>query len=159
MGFLNLGLTVVLRAGLSTPCKGWMGWTQRDVAVVFLLQRPVEFQRSCISLQEVQRLQNAFSKTSLLECICKAHLKLYFPVSQKSWCILEVMHQLIFAIFLTPSREPCATGDVAEGWAGSGWGWRSQDCVQRAIPADLRGAAPGHGALHLRGIQHCWGQE
>lgn len=149
---------MVLRPGLSTACKGWMRWTKRDVAVVFLLQRPVEFQRRCISLQEIQRLQNTYSKTSLLERTWKAHLKPYFPVCQQSWYILEVMHQLMFAVF-PPSREPCASGDVAEGWAGSGPGWRCQDRVQRAIPAHLPGAAPGHGPLHVCGIQHCWGQE
>lgn len=69
------------------------------------------------------------------------------------------MHQLIFAIFPTPSREPHASGDVAEGWAGSGGGWESQDRVQWAIPAHLRGAAAGHGPVHVSGIQHCWGQE
>lgn len=149
---------MVLRPGLSTPCKGWIRRTKRDVAVIFLLQRSVEFQRRCISLQEIQRLQNTHSKIPLLECTGKAHPKLYFPVSQTSWYILEVMHQLMFAIF-PPSREPRAPGDVAEGWAGCGQGWRCQDRVQWAIPAHLQGTAPGHGPLHVCGIQPCWGQE
>lgn len=58
----------------------------------------------------------------------------------------------MFAIFTTPSREPHASGDVAEGWAGSAGGWGSQDRVQWAIPAHLRGAAAGHGPVHMSGI-------
>lgn len=49
--------------------------------------------------------------------ILKRYLKLYVSVFQKCWHILEVMQQLLFAIFFTPLREPCTTGHLDKGWA------------------------------------------